>query len=157
MKQFLLCILLLSTSLTGFSQTYTGTGGPITDDGQPNYYIINVSGLSPAIINGSHGLLAVCLDITHSYDSDMDVKLIAPDGTTVMLFSGIGGGDDNFTGTCLNDSAATMISTATAPFTGTFIPMDIMGNVNNGQNGNGNWTLKITDTYGATRIKRLSG
>jgi subtilisin-like proprotein convertase family protein len=106
-----------------------------------------VSGLSPAIINGSHGLLSVCLDITHSYNSDLDVKLIAPDGTTVLLFSGIGGGDDNFTGTCLNDSAAIGISNANAPFTGTFIPMDILGNVNNGQNGNGNWTLKITDTY----------
>ncbi|MEI6854083.1 MAG: CotH kinase family protein, partial [Bacteroidota bacterium] len=89
----------------------------------------------------------MCLSITHTYDSDLNVKLVAPDQTEILLFGGIGGGDDNFTNTCLVGSATNNITSGTAPFTGSFGPMDIMGNVNNGQNGNGTWKLKITDTY----------
>jgi subtilisin-like proprotein convertase family protein len=140
----LLCIL-LTTQLS--AQTFNGSGGSISDDNQPNYFTINVSGLSPSLLNASHGLVSVCLSITHTYDSDLNVKLVAPDQTEILLFGGIGGGDDNFTNTCLVGSASNNITSGAAPFTGSFGPMDIMGNVNNGQNGNGTWKLKITDTY----------
>lgn len=149
MKKYLLSLLFVISLLPLCAQTFTGTTGPITDDGVTNVFTATVAGLSPATIDTAHGLFSVCMDITHTYDSDLDVQLESPDGTTVMLFSGIGGGDDNFTGTCLSDDATASIATGTAPFTGTFIPMDILGNVNNGQNGNGVWKLKITDTYGA--------
>jgi subtilisin-like proprotein convertase family protein len=142
-KLLFLLSLLISTQLN--SQTYNGTGGSITDDGQPNYFTINVSGLSPTVLNATHGLVSVCLNITHTYDSDLNVKLIAPNQTEILLFSSIGGGDDNFTNTCLNDNAATSIAAGPAPFSGSFKPMDVLGNVNNGQNGNGIWKLKITD------------
>ena len=143
----ILTIFLITLSIHVFAQTYNGTGGAISDNGQPNYFPIIVSGLSPQTLNTSHGLLTVCLNITHTWDSDLDVRLIAPDSTEVLLFSGVGGSDDNFTNTCLNDSASLFISGGTAPFTGTYLPMDILGNVNNGQNGNGKWKLKITDMY----------
>ncbi|MBL7889517.1 MAG: CotH kinase family protein [Bacteroidia bacterium] len=139
--------LFFSTAI--FAQTYNGTTGNITDDGQVNDFNLTVSGLSPAAINTSHGLINVCLDISHTYDSDLNVHLVAPDGTEINLFSGIGGGDDDFTNTCLSQSSSTPIGTATAPFTGTFKPQETLGNMNNGQNGNGVWKLRIVDTYPA--------
>lgn len=140
-----LALLLFTTALV--AQTFNGTGGAITDDGQNNDFIINVSGLSQPTIDANHGLLQVCLDITHTYDADLEVDLIAPDGTIIGLFSRIGGGDDNFTGTCLEEGAPTPIAMGSAPFTGSFEPMDHLGAVNNGQIGNGNWTLRVRDTW----------
>jgi subtilisin-like proprotein convertase family protein len=156
MKNIVLFLLFTITLAPLGAQTYSGTTGPISDDGVTNVFTSTVAGLSPTTIDTAHGVLNVCLDITHTYDSDLDVQLESPDGTTVLLFSGIGGGDDNFTGTCLSDDAGTTITSGTAPFTGTFIPMDILGNMNNGQNGNGLWKLKITDTYGADAGTLLS-
>lgn len=131
------------------SQVFNGSGGYIPDDQQNHDYTCTVSGLTPVSVNASHGLIQVCLDITHTYDSDLNIHLIAPDGTQINLFSGIGGGDDNFTNTCLNQSASSSINSGTAPFNGTFKPQESLGNVNNNQNGNGVWVLRILDTYGA--------
>ncbi|HEY0030596.1 MAG TPA: CotH kinase family protein [Bacteroidia bacterium] len=148
MKKNLLLLLFLS-SLTCFSQTYSGTGGAISDDGLNNDYPLNVSALSPATLNSVNGLVGICMNITHTWDSDLAISLIAPDGTEIMLLAGVGGSDDDFTNTCFSQSVSTSIVSGTAPFTGTFKPMNTLGNANNGQNGNGNWTLRIIDTYPA--------
>ncbi len=118
----------------------------IPDDGSDISFYINVSGL-PDIIDTDFGLETVCLNLDHTYDSDLELKLIAPDGTTFLLFGGIGGDGDNFISTCLNKNAATNIAAGSAPFTGEFIPMGDMGIINNGQNPNGIWTLHVYDTY----------
>jgi subtilisin-like proprotein convertase family protein len=39
----------------------------------------------------------VTLDITHSWNEDLDVFLIAPNGTRVELFTDVGDGVANFT------------------------------------------------------------
>lgn len=132
-----------------FSQTFIGTTGGVSDDGAINDFTAIVSGLSPTSLTPTHGLVSVCLDISHTYDSDLTIHLIAPDGTEINLISGIGGGDDNFTNTCLNQSASQTIVSASAPFTGSFKPQETLGNMNNGQNGNGTWTLRIVDNYAA--------
>ena len=129
------------------SQTFSGSTGTVSDDGQPNDFTATVSSLNSNQLNASLGLVQVCLDISHTYNSDLNVYLIAPDGTTINLFSGIGGSDDNFTNTCLNQNATNSINTAVAPFTGTFKPQETLGNCNNYQNGNGVWKLRIIDTY----------
>ena len=138
-------LLLLCTNL--FCQTYNGTGGAISDDGMNNDFLINVTGLTPNSLNGTHGLINVCINITHTYDSDLNIDLIAPDGTDVLLLSYVGGSGHNFTNTCFSQSASTSIVSGSAPFTGTFKPMNTLGNVNNNQNGNGVWKLRIVDTY----------
>jgi subtilisin-like proprotein convertase family protein len=129
------------------SQTFSGTTGIILDNGQNNDFIINVTGLSSTTLNNALGLVEVCMNISHSYDSDLNVFLIAPDGTTINLFSGIGADGDNFSTTCLNQTAPTSINTASPPFNGTFKPQETLGNINNQQNGNGIWKLRIRDTY----------
>lgn len=131
------------------AQTYSGTGGGITDDGVPNDFTLNVTGLTPTVLDTNHGLISVCININHTWDSDLNIALISPDGTWFNLLSGVGGDGDNFTNTCLTHTAGTSIASGSPPFTGTYLPMEIMGNVNNGQNGNGTWKLRITDTYPA--------
>jgi subtilisin-like proprotein convertase family protein len=146
MKQLFLTIFVFS-SLAGFSQTYSGTTGLVSDDGTINDFTAVVSGLSPSTIDTNFGLISVCLTMTHTWDSDMDVTLISPDGSMFKLFSGVGGDQDDFTNTCLTHTATSSIVTGSAPFTGNFKPMEQMGNVNNGQNGNGTWILRLLDTY----------
>lgn len=147
--KIIFAFLLFISSFLVKSQTYTGTGGFVPDDQLNHDFIINVSGLSPSTLDATNGLIQVCLDITHTYNADLNVHLISPDGIEINLFSGIGGGDDNFTNTCLNQSAPSSINTASSPFTGTFKPQESLGNLNNNTNGNGNWTLRILDTYPA--------
>ncbi len=86
------------------------------------------------------------LSISHTWDSDLDVFLIAPDGTRIELFTDVGGGGKNFTNTTLDDDAAVSIANGTAPFTGRFRPEGRLADLN-GFNAQGTWTLEITDDY----------
>jgi subtilisin-like proprotein convertase family protein len=90
--------------------------------------------------------ISVSLNIEHTWNSDLDVKLIGPDGTEVILFEDIGGSGDNFTSTVLDDNASEAINTGSAPFTGSFSPQ---GSLNDFQGfmSQGDWTLSITDDY----------
>ena len=49
--------------------------------------------------------LNVLININHTWDEDLDVFLVAPDGTRVELFTDVGGIGDNFTNTLLDDEA----------------------------------------------------
>ncbi|MCX7425571.1 MAG: proprotein convertase P-domain-containing protein [Planctomycetia bacterium] len=100
-----------------------------------------VAGLSGGITD-----VNVTLDITHAYTSDLEVYLISPTGARVQLFDGVGADGDNFTDTTLDDEAATSISAAGAPFSGTFRPMGSLADFD-GQSANGTWTLEITDNW----------
>jgi subtilisin-like proprotein convertase family protein len=131
-----------------FSQSFTGGSDSILDLQTINIPV-NVSGLPSNINITSFGLEQVCINLTHTYLADIDVSLVSPDGTVVTLIANIGGGDDDFQNTCLRADASNTLATGAAPFSGTFKPMGQMGLVNNGQNPNGTWYLRITDNYGA--------
>lgn len=149
MKRILLFLALAGESFSGYTQTFTGTGGGIPDVTTTDFPL-TVSGLNPATIDTlNFGLETVCINLTHTYDSDLDIRLIAPDGTDVLLSSGQGGGGHDYTNTCFDVFASSAITTGTPPFTGSFKPQGPMGSVNNGQNGNGTWILRITDMAGA--------
>lgn len=143
-------ISLLSSLLlfsVNYAQTFTGGSGPILDY-QTIDIPINVSVPETSINTTSFGLETVCLSLTHTYLADLTISLVAPDGTVKLLATGIGGGDDNLVNTCFNSTAASSIQTGFAPFTGSFIPMGQMGAVNNGQNPNGIWYIRVIDGYG---------
>ncbi|MBP7867799.1 MAG: S8 family serine peptidase [Acidobacteria bacterium] len=93
--------------------------------------------------------------INHVYDGDLEIKLIAPDATTVVLSDNRGSSGDNFgsgntdcTGvfTVFSDSATTAISAGSAPFAGSYKPESVLSALN-GKPLAGTWTLQITDTY----------
>ncbi|MBI4852869.1 MAG: proprotein convertase P-domain-containing protein [Acidobacteria bacterium] len=107
----------------------------------------NVSGLT-----GSVGKVTVSFFLTHTFDADLDIFLIGPDGTTVELTTDNGGASDNYGTSCANrtvfdDAAATPITSGVAPFVGTFRPEGMLSAFN-GKPGNGTWTLRITDDLG---------
>ena len=147
MKNFILLIILVFTNFIS-SQTFNGTGGIITDNQQNIDFPIAVNSLSQNSLNTTLGVVQICLNIEHEYNSDLIVNLVSPDGTTINLFSGIGADQDNFTNTCLNQSSTTSLNSGVSPFSGTFKPQESLGLLNNNQDGNGIWILRIRDTYG---------
>ena len=66
--------------------------------------------------------ISVQINAAFPTDSALTAVLVAPDGTKIPLFSGVGGTGANFVNTVFNDSATTSIAAGTAPFTGTFRP-----------------------------------
>src|SRR5579884_1176015 len=111
---------------------------PIPDPGTVD------SGLSVAGMSGAVTRVAVTLNVTHSFDSDLQMTLISPSGTRVLLVDQVGGSGQNFTNTTLDDSAHIVIDDGSPPFTGTYSPDHPLSALD-GQNANGNWTLEVSD------------
>ena len=148
--RLLFSLLFLFIMPCAFAQTFSASPNQAIADNATTEYPINVSGLAPGIIDTANfGLETVCINLNHTYDADLEIYIVAPDGTVISLTAGQGGGDDNYTNTCFNQNATQFITQVSAPFTGTFKPMGQLGLVNNGQNANGIWKLRITDTYAA--------
>lgn len=139
--------LTLLLSVISFGQTFNGASGNILDN-QELVNSISVTGLPGSINQTTFGLEQVCISITHTWDADVTATLEAPDGAQIILFSAIGGSDNNFDGTCLRGDAATSIVVQSAPFTGIFKPMNPLGFANNNQNPNGFWKIRIYDSAG---------
>ena len=84
-------------------------------------------------------------NLTHTYDGDLVLTLIAPNGVRVQLANKRGSGGDNYTNTVFDDEATTPIASGTPPFTGSFqpeVPLSAVDNIP----ANGNWTLEVQDT-----------
>lgn len=143
MKKLLLP-LLCSFAIVTNAQTFSAGGGAIPDNNTEVCFPVTVSGL-PTTIDTLFGLSQVCIDLTHTWDGDLKVRLKAPDGTIILLANNNGGSGDNFTNTCFVMNAATAIGAGTAPFTGSFIPFQSINTANNNQNPNGIWYLCVTD------------
>ncbi len=133
------------------------SGTSIPDGGcpTPTTSTINVTGVGT--IDNTFGLVQVCVYITHTWRSDIDMYLVAPDGTRVELSTDNGSsGADYGAGCttsqmlCFDPNAATSITAwgSTDPATGTYQPEGCLGAVNNGQNADGTWTLEVCDDAG---------
>jgi len=93
--------------------------------------------------------------LNHTFDGDMTISLVHPDGTVVALSSGRGGSGDNFgsgvndcsgTPTVFDDSATVAIAAGTAPFAGSFRPDSPLSALN-GKQSAGTWKLRVTDSF----------
>jgi subtilisin-like proprotein convertase family protein len=111
---------------------------------------IVVAGLTRPITKVTVGMY-----ITHTFDADLDVSLVAPDGTVVGLTSDNGGSGDNYGSACtpagrtnFDDAATTLITAGAAPFVGTFRPETALSTLV-GKAASGTWKLRITDDLGA--------
>ena len=89
--------------------------------------------------------------LNHTFNGDVDMFLVAPDGTTVELATdlpgaGFGSGANDCTGvpTVFDDQATTAITSGSAPFAGTFRPEGKLTDLN-GKLVEGVWKLRITD------------
>jgi len=127
----------------GFSNN---TAAAIPDLGVTNS-TVTVSGITSTIAS-----VTVSLNIAHTFDSDLSITLIGPDGTAIDLSSNNGGNFDNYGSNCtqrttFSDAAATSITAGTAPFFGTFRPEQPLATFigKSGTNVNGTWTLRVAD------------
>ncbi|MBZ0204478.1 MAG: S8 family serine peptidase [Ignavibacteria bacterium] len=81
--------------------------------------------------------------VNHTYDGDLEFTVSHLAGSS-MIIDQVGGTNENFRGTILNDSATTPIANGVAPYTGSFIPSNPL-TVFNGLAVNGLWVLSIYD------------
>ena len=138
---FMLCPLLLA------AQTFNGMGAGIPDNGNTLEISLNVTGLTQLLDTTNFGLEQVCISIDHDWISDLDVSIVAPYGTARLLVSGQGGSSDHYTNTCFRADAPELIGQGTPPYSGTYRSQSDLGIINNGQTGNGEWKLRVLDTY----------
>ncbi len=144
MKKIIALSLLVAFSFIAKAQTFSWNGSVPINDNETVSVPIVVSGVQN-VIDTNYGVAHICLNITHSYDADLVIKLISPAGTSVVLIQNIGGSGNNFIGTCIGMDG-TAFTNAQPPYSGIFFPAG--GDVsafNNGQNPNGTWLLEVTD------------
>ena len=143
-------------SLTYALTLETDSSFPFSNNTQtaiPDVSTINIP-LTAANVTGYVSRVEVELHITHPFTGDIDLTLLAPDGTSVLLAADRGSSSDNFGNACnasgvtrFSDDAPTSIGAGTGPFLGTYRPESPLF-VFAGRTGaamNGSWTLRITD------------
>jgi len=99
--------------------------------------------------------LNVKLNITHPYDADIEIFLIAPDGMRVELFTDVGEWEHDFIDTVLDDEASKSITEGRGPFTGSFRPEGNLADMD-GKDIAGTWTLEVTDDASSNRSGTLN-
>jgi subtilisin-like proprotein convertase family protein len=128
------------------SHTFVSTNVPLSIPDNNSTGVtstLHISGVGTALTD-----LNINFTINHTFDRDLTATLTSPDGVSLTLFARIGGSNDNFTNTTLDDSATTTIGAAgtSAPFNGTFKPSGGQLSVFNGHLLDGTWSLKIVDS-----------
>lgn len=142
MKQLFTLLMIIIVSVNSNSQTFNGTNGPITDNNcsTANQFPVTISGIGVIAVPR----FEIRLDITHTFNADLDIYLIAPNGTQVTLSTDNGGSSDNYTNTIFYYNGETVINIGAPPYTGTFRPQGSLS-VFNGIDADGIWILKVCD------------
>ncbi len=133
------------TNSTSVEIPDSGAGGIV-----PVMSPIVVSGLDiTSLINGQISNVKIN-SLTHTFDSDLIIRLVGPDGRYLTLSNRQGGSGNDFTNTVFSSSAGTAISSGNPPFTGTFKPDTSVTAtaafcVFHGLNPNGAWQLYVAN------------
>lgn len=88
--------------------------------------------------------LEIWLDLYHLRLGDVAVSLISPKGTSIDLFSFIGGNTAHMRDTYFSDDAFTPIRSGSAPYGGLYEPFDPLS-LFKGENAQGDWQLVVHD------------
>lgn len=118
---------------------------PIPDTGVPLLLPLSFNGLDPFTWDVNLNLI-----LNHTNTSDLDISLISPSGTIILLSSGNGGtNDDVFKSVTFDDQATGGIPVTDASFVnaqaiGPVIPEAALAGFL-GENPNGTWYLKVVD------------
>jgi len=117
-NKWLICIFLfLAISPLSFAQVFNGSTGAITDDSCPTPDVFT------AVVGTANLILdEITIDISHTFDSDLQIFLKSPDGEILELSTGNGASGNNYTNTVFTDDAEFFVFSAGAPFTGMFKP-----------------------------------
>lgn len=137
--------LLDATINSGISFFENHTDYNIPDnDANGVYSPIQVTGVSQTTV--APGIIqSVCVSINHMWASDVDIYLVAPDGSIMELSTDNGGaGNNGYVNTCFSPSATSPIYAGSSPFTGFYLPEGDF-NTLNGSPVNGTWQLWVLD------------
>ncbi|CAM3426128.1 T9SS-dependent choice-of-anchor J family protein [Aequorivita lipolytica] len=140
------------------STAYDSTAVPFDIDGAgtstadcanaPNLIPITVADIGTI---GTGAILEnITIDIAHTFSADLDLYLVSPNGTELLLANDLGGGtDDGYNGTMFEDGGAD-ITLATAPFgVGPYEPVGgTFAAAFAGEDITGVWSLKVCDDAG---------
>jgi subtilisin-like proprotein convertase family protein len=139
----------------------TTSSGPISVVIPDNEFVNGANhALTVAGVTGAVQSISVTFNITHTWDADLDINLVAPNGNILNLVGARGGSGDNFTNTTISSTSTTSLATGAAPFTGTFAadgnigwgPSSLASNVSTFASlfsvPNGTWKLAMADFAG---------
>lgn len=129
----------------GTSTPVAGASGGMITDAMPLDAIATVT--QTGTIGVDADITNLSLNITHTWSGDMELTLISPAGTSLVLADNLGGSDDDvYTGTVFIDGGAD-IQNASTPYTGEFEPEGgTFAAAFDGESITGDWTLNVTDT-----------
>lgn len=111
-----------------------GTGGAATTSE------INVTGATTSIKK-----ITITLDITHSWISDLDIRLISPSGTSIILSDVNIPYAINYENTTFDDDAVMSITNEDGNISGTYSPVEPLAEFIE-EDPNGTWILEVHDT-----------
>ncbi|HSH03923.1 MAG TPA: proprotein convertase P-domain-containing protein [Anaerolineae bacterium] len=130
------------SSGVGGTLVYTSTDGPLA--------ITDMTAVTSTIniLDGDMiGDVDVILNLTHSWNEDLEIKIVGPTGAEVLLSQYNGGDGDDYTGTIFDDEASCAITDtgcAAPPFTGRFRPEGSL-DLFDGETVAGSWQLVVYD------------
>jgi subtilisin-like proprotein convertase family protein len=142
------------TDVTGSTETFSYSTGNIATP-IPDLSTVDI----PISVPDAKLILDVRarVRLNHTFDGDLDIRLISPTGVEVKLSERHGGGGANY-GSGTNDcsgtftefraDAATPIASGAPPYAGSFRPDGYVGDFA-GDQSNGTWKLRISDRQGA--------
>jgi len=129
-----------------------GNGGTLDGDvtfaNNTNMHIPDLHTIESSItISGTGTIedLNVHINLQHTWDSDLNIYLVAPDGTVIELSTGNGGSSNNYSNTTFDSDASTSIINGSAPFSGVYRPEGDLSALD-GMDISGTWTLRIVDS-----------
>ncbi len=152
-------------TLGGFPPTTMSNPTPINivDNSAANPYPSNI------VVSGLTGQVSKVTvqfnNLSHTYPSDIDALLVGPQGQTVEVMSGAGGGSDlSGVNLIFDDAASSSLPVQAAIMSGTYKPSNLDGDdtfpapapapphgqtlsVFNGTNPNGTWSLYVRDSF----------
>jgi subtilisin family serine protease/subtilisin-like proprotein convertase family protein len=133
-------------SFDGANSSYSSSNVPLPINDNATF----TSNLPISGNGGTVSSVRVTINITHTWLADLDIALISPTGTRVVLVADQGSDGNNYTNTVFDDGAAATVPTSAtgAPFTGSYRPNSPLSAVG-GQAIDGTWKLEVTDDAGS--------
>jgi subtilisin-like proprotein convertase family protein len=141
-------------SLNPLTQTSSASSGNV-NAAIPDLGVVEVPINVPDV--GAVTDVNVRVRLNHTFDGDLILTLVSPDGTQVTLSNRRGSSGDNFgsgandcsgTPTVFDDEATLAISAGTAPFAGSFTPDQPLSGFD-GKATAGTWKLRVSDNAAA--------
>lgn len=129
-----------SSAKTKFTTTSSSSSFAIPDGGHPTF---TTSSLNVPSFVGN--LSSVSVDISHTYNSDLEVRLIAPDGTNITLSRDHGGSANGYSNVTFTDESTRSLPTGSTVLSGDFIPVDLLSSYTGTMTGT--WRIAVSDDF----------